>query len=242
MGGVNIRCFPGFSVTYSNSLTERLEALTASAEQSYRDGYFALLLGLATLHDAVDSALTGDPTAAPEQVVGGLEQLRAANEHLTALGESLVRLRAGLFESDVDPAEPLLAREPFFARLDYDGLYEELASGGGALPRRAFWDDVASRVRGSGARGGFRLLDRCVRDLQTDLHALTASVESSARLTGRALGEALHDNPFPAARVLTGYTRLHTTFGYVAFLCERATHAYEHAARERAATRDLVAS
>lgn len=242
MGGIGSRCFPGFSTAYSNPLTERLERLAASTETGYRDSYFALLLGLATLHDAVDSTLDSDPTVAPRQVAAGVEQLRAANDHLSALGESLVRVRSQLFERDVDPAEPLVAREPFFTRLDYDALYDELASQGAALPQRAFWDEAASRMRTNGARGGFRLLERCVRDLQTDLHALIASVESSARLAGRALGEALHDKAIPIARVLTGYTRLLTTFGYVAFLCERAMHAYEQTARERAADRELVAS
>ena len=90
-------------------------------------------------------------------------------------------------------------------------------------------------MRDGGARGGFRLLDRHVRELQSDLRAYVAEVESAGRLSGRALGERLHDTAIPTARVVTGYTRLLTTFGYVSFLCERAMLAYEAAAGEAAA-------
>jgi hypothetical protein len=231
-----LRCVPGLSSMYSNPLTDRLEQHLATLDASYRESYLQLLLGMATLHDAVDAALGAEPGAARDHLAAGLAQLRASNERLTALGESLTRVRVELFESaEVDAAEPLLLREPFFARLDYDALYRELAGQGAALPHRAFWDEAATRMCDGGARGGFRLLDRHVRELQSDLRAYVADVESAGRLSGRALGERLHDTAIPTARVVTGYTRLLTTFGYVSFLCERAMLAYEAAAGEAAA-------
>jgi len=230
MGQIAARCFPGFSSTYANPLTDRLERRAAAVEASYRNSYLQFLLGAATLHDGIDAALADDAERAADRVSDGLSQLCAANGHLTALGDSLVRLRADLFEDPgVDSCEPLLAREPLFACLDYDGIYLELADAGAALPHRAFWDEVATRLRAGGARGGFRLLERHVRELQSDLHGLIAQVECGAELPGRALGEALHATALPVARVVTSYTRLVTTFGYVSICCERAMRAYEQA-------------
>ncbi len=228
MGQGPLRCVPGFSSTLSSPLTVRLESHAAAVEAGYRDSNAQLLLSLATLHDAVDASLVDDSAAAAAFLASGIYQLLAANEHLTAAGDALVRLRSDLFSHpEVDPSEPLLAREPLFAALDYDGLYRQLAGEGAALPHRAFWDEVASRMRDGGARAGFRLLERHVRELQTDLRALLADVQATARMPGRALGVALHDSAIPTARVLTGYTRLLTTAGYVSFLCEQAMLAYQ---------------
>ena len=230
-----IRCVPGFSTTYSSLLTARLERLAASAESHYREGYLQLLLGLSTLHDVVDAVVAEEPAQAGE-LASGIRQLHSSNDHLTALGEAMVRLRYGAFESaDVDASDPLLAREACFARLDYEEPYRELAGQGAALPHRVFWDEVASRLRDGGARGGFRLLERHVRELQTDLRTLVAHTEACGRLAGRALGEALHDTAIPVARVMIGFTRLLTAFGYVSFLCERATRAHEAESEARPA-------
>jgi len=230
MGNGPMRCFVGFSSTSSSPLTERLERHAAAIEAAHRNSYLQFLLALATLHDAVDASLADNGSSPREHLGAGVAQLRTSNDHLTALGEGLVRSRTDLFESaDLDPAEPLLAREPFFASIDYDALYRDLAAEGAALPHRAFWDEVASRVRDAGARGGFRLLERQMRELQGDLRALIADVESSGRLPGRALGEALHDTAIPVARVMTGYTRLVTSFGYVSVCCDRAMRDYERA-------------
>src|SRR6185503_3759633 len=176
----------------------------------------------------VDSALAGDSASTSHHLLAGKEQLHACNDQLTALGRALVELRSDLFERGIaDPTEPLLAREPFFATLDYDGLYRELAGQGAVLPHRAFWDEAASRVRDGGARGGCRLLERHLRELQSDLHAFIADVDAASRLPLRAMAEALHGASLAVSRVMTGYTRLITTFGYVSFFCERALQAYE---------------
>lgn len=238
-----IRCAPGFSSVLTSPLADRLERHAASAEASYRNSYLQFLLGSSTLHDGIDAALANTPAHAADHVGDGLSQLRAANEQLTGLGDSLVRLRADLFEDpDVDPTEPLLAREPLFASLDYDGIYHELAAAGAALPQRAFWDDIATRLRTGGARGGFRCLERHLRALQGDLRELIALVEGSAGLPGRALGEALHATAIPVARVVTSYTRLVTTFGYVSICCERAMREYEQSTLPAATQEALVAS
>ncbi len=44
------------------------------------------------------------------------------------------------------------------------------------------------------------------------------------------------------SRVMTGYTRLITTFGYVSLICERAMHAYEQSAARHDTVPALIAS
>lgn len=241
MGMYTIRCNLGFSTKSSTDLDVQLEGHSAAMEAAFRRSQNELLLSLATLHDAVDAALADDPAAADHHLVRGLRHLDAANDQLSGLGESLVRQRTDLFESqEVSACEPLLAREPCFAALDYDALYRELVDQGAALPLRSLWDDVASRLRDGGARAGLRLLDRFVRELQSDLRAFIAHVESIGRRPGRTFGESLHDTAVPTARLITGYTRLLTTFGYVSYLCEQATTAFENATAQAAAPSALA--
>ena len=141
-----------------------------------------------------------------------------------------MRVRSELLErGELDPGDPLVTREPFFAELDYEAIYAELLGRGAALPLRAFWDDVVARVRESGTHGGLRFLDRQLRALQSDLRAFTAFVEGSARLHGRAFAVALHDSSVSVAALMVGYTRVLTTFTYFSILCERASALQESA-------------
>jgi len=243
MGMYAIKCMPGFSTNYASALTQTLEAHTSAMDASYRDSYLQWLTALATLHDAVDAALDRDLAFAARYVATAQGQLASTNDGLTGIGQALVELRADLFErGKADASEPLIAREPFFATLDYDGVYRELEAARCVLPQRAFWDETASRLRDQGARGGFRLLDRHLRELQSDLHAFIADVDAASRLPPREMAEALHSISVPVARVMTGYTRLLTTFGYVSLLCERATSVWEQATRVRETVPALAAS
>ena len=163
-------------------------------------------------------------------MAAGLGELTACNDELTALADALVRARSELLERGaLDPADPLVTREPFFAGLDYEAIYADLLGRGAALPLRAFWDDVVARVRESGTHGGLRLLDRQLRALQSDLRAFTAFVAGSARLHGRAFATALHDSSVSVAALMVGYTRVLTTFTYFSILCERAAALQESA-------------
>jgi len=230
MGGGVIRCTIGFSIDRSNDFSEQLERRSAAMERSFRDGFFRLQQGIGRLHDAIDAALVGDEVSAAERFTTGLADLDSCNDELTALGEELVRVRADLFErSEVDASDPLVTREPFFAALDYEGIYADLLSHGAALPRHVFWDEVATRVREGGSHGGLRLLDRQLRELQSDLRSFIAVVESIGRLRGRVFARALHDTSREIATVMLGYTRLLTTFTYLAILCEQASALQESA-------------
>jgi len=223
-------CQLGFSLDRSNDFSEQLERRSAAMEASFRDGFFKLQLGIGALHDAIDAALLGDDADADDRLAAGLRELSRCNDELTAFGAGLVRVRAELFErGEVDASDPLVTREPFFAALDYDGIYADMLAHGAALPRHVFWDEVASRVREGGSHGGLRLLDRQVRELQSDLRSFIAGVESTARLRGRAFATALHDSSLSVATVMLGYTRLLTTFTYFTVLCEQASVLQEQA-------------
>ena len=224
MGFGPLHCLLGFSIDRSNEFSEQLERRAAAMEVGYRDSFFHLQLGLGRLHDAIDAALAGDAAATAERLAGGLGDLGRCNDELTALAEALVRARSELLErGELDPGDPLVTREPFFAALDYEAIYEELLGAGAALPLRAFWDEVAARVRDGGTHAGMRLLDRQLRELQSDLRVFIAGVETTAHLHGRAFAVALHDSSVAIARLMVGYTRVLATFTYFTIFCERAS-------------------
>lgn len=228
--GLPLRCFLGFSVHAATPFSEHLERRSAALDRHYCDGHAALMASFAQIHDAVDAALAGDAGAAATQLDGGLANLASCNEHLTAIGEGLVRTRSELFErEEVDAAEPLIARERYFNSFDYEALHRELAAHGGALPQRAFWDELVGRLRDGGARAGLRLLDRHLRELQSDVRTYTADVEALRGLPLQDLARALHGHAFGIAALVMGFVRLLATFTYFAFLCERASLAFEAA-------------
>ncbi len=159
MSSHNIKCFLGFPTTHNNPHTARLESRCSTMDSSYGEGYGAWRGGLSTVHDAVDAALAGNAAAAAEHVAAGKQQLAACSGALTAFGQALVNLRSDLFERGaVDSSEPLLAREPFFATLDYDAIHRELAGQGAVLlsprpPGESPW-------RGVGADGALAGAER----------------------------------------------------------------------------------
>ena len=226
--GLPVQCYLGFSVHATTPFSEHLERRSAALDRHYRDANAQTMEAFSQLHSAVDAALSGDGVAAASCVTQSLAGLAASNDHLSAIGEGLVRTRSELFErGEVDASDPLIAREPLFATFDYDALYRELAAHGGALPQRVFWEDVATRLRDGGARAGLRLLDRHLRELQSDLRMFAADVESLRSLPLPDLARALHGHAFGIAALVMGFIRLLATFTYFAFLCERASLAFE---------------
>lgn len=238
--GLNMVCLLGFSVRQSNEFSARLEQQTANLESSFRLAFVQMMEGVRALHDAVDAAMGADSSATSGPLDDGLAKLAAANDSLSALGEVFVRIRTELFEqADVDPSDPLVARERYFASIDYEAAYRELAAHGAALPHHLFWTELCDRMRDGGARAGFRLLDRHLRELQSDLRGFVGEVQVKRRLTGLALAEALHDGSRAVAAIVMGFTRLLTTLTYFGILCERASQAHERATQR---VEELVAS
>jgi hypothetical protein len=222
----------GFSVRQTNAFSARLEQQSIQLESSFRLAFLHFMEGMNVLHDAVDAAMSADPSAAHEPLEDGLSKLAVANDHLSALGETFVRLRTELFEqADVDASDPLVARERHFGSIDYESAYRELIAYGAALPQHIYWRELTDRIRDGGARAGLRLLDRHLRELQSDVRSFVGEVQTKRRLTGLALAEALHDGSRPVAAIVMGFTRLLATMTYFGILCERASQAYEQAMR-----------
>ena len=225
-----VQCFLGFSTTYTNGFSEHLERRAAALERHHREANGDFLFGLKRLHDAVDAALANNADGVSSALANGLDLLGSCNDHLTAIGEALVRTRSELFEQEgVDRTDPLIAREPFFAAIDVDAMYRELAAHGAALPQRVFWDNLAGRVRDGGARAGLRLLDRHLRELQSDLRTFVGEVESMRRLPLAELGPTLHNTSRAVGAITVGFMRLLTAFLYFSMICERASQLYEQA-------------
>ena len=223
-----IKCYLGFSVHFTNSFSEHLKRRSADLDRRYGAANASLTKACSHLHDTIDAALVGNAERTQSCFDLGLGRLAACNDHLSAIGEALVRTRSELFErEEVDAADPLIARERCFATLDYGGVYRELAAHGGALPQRVFWDDVATRLRDGGARAGLRLLDRHLRELQSDVRTFTGEVESLRSLPLPDLARALHGHSFGIAALVMGFIRLLATFTYFSLLCERASLAFE---------------
>lgn len=230
------RCMLGFSVSYSNAFSEHLEHRSRDLERHYREANLDVQLALNRLHDAVEAALVCDTGGTGSGLEEGLGLLGSCNDHLTAIGEALVRTRAELFEREgVDATDPLIAREPFFAVIDTEAMYRELLAHGAALPQRLYWEDLVARVRDGGARAGLRLLDRHLRELQSDLRTFAGEVESLRGLPPAELGPALHGVSRPVATIIVGFTRLLISFNYFGMLCERASQLYEASTGEVAA-------
>lgn len=228
MGLWPIQCYLGFSVHHTNSFSAQLERRSSDLARHYHDANSVSMEAFRHLHDAVDEAIAGSAECADAAVQRALADLGACNEHLSAIGEGLVLTRSELFErGEVDAADPLIARERFFATLDYFAVYRELAAHGGALPQRVYWDDVASRLRDGGARAGLRLLDRHLRELQSDLRSFAGEVEALRRLPLPDLARALHGHALGVAGLVMGFIRLLATFTYFSLLCERASLAFE---------------
>lgn len=221
-------CYFGFSTSYSNDFSELMERKTAELELALRRSESLFATALRTLHDGVDAALVGQGATCAGALARGLEQLGECNENLTLVGHRLVESRAALFErKEHSPLDPLVARERYFATLDYEGIHRELEAAGAVLPQRAFWDEVAARLRRGGAWSGLRLLDRHVRELQSHLRSFQAQVESCRQLPLDQLGPRLHSVSIPVAAVMVAFARLSMTLVYLSILCERATMLYE---------------
>jgi hypothetical protein len=226
--GLGMQCYLGFSVRNTTAFSDHLESRTAALDRDYRAAHAQALESFNHLHAAVDSALSGDGEEVSARLGCGLLGLASCNDHLSAIGEALVRTRSELFERvEVDAGDPLIARERYFPLMDYDGLYRELAAHGGALPQRVFWDELVSRLRDGGTRAGLRLLDRHLRELQSDLRTFIAEVESLRGLPLPDLARALHGHSFGIAALLMGFIRLLATCTFFGVICERASLAFE---------------
>lgn len=233
MGGVPIRCFIGFSTENISPLTEELEEHGARMERHFIDGQSNLMEALRVLHDAIDAAIENDREAADRYLDQSVARLDACNLDLAAIGESLAYSRGRLAETVGE--EPLVARERFFSRLDYDAIYAELLEAGGALPGKVYWEDVTGAVRKGGAARGLRVLEKTLRRVQTEVRAYRAQASAMRDRPLAELAGGLHGMTTRIAAILTQWNRFLTQATYLNVVCERATLAHETGEREEVA-------
>jgi len=230
MGGYPVRCYIGFSAKRAYPFSEELESYGARMESAFRAGHDRFLTGMATLHDVIDAALAGDREATGDRLDEGLALLAESSQRLGTIGESLAQSRR-LLEAKAKecPEEPLVARERFFATLDFDRLHDELAAAGGMLPQQALWREVASAVARGGACEGLRLEEKTLRRLQGALRAYMARVEGLRSEPLVELAQRLHGMGVEVAGVMAQWLTFLGYATYLSVICERAMLLHEAA-------------
>jgi len=190
--------------------------------QECRKASGSFLVALSHLHDCADVASEGDASKAREKFDLALVQISESSDHLTAMSRILVHNRGRLAEGAAAAAEAKRTDpDGLFRELDYEAIYRELVFEGAAMPQRVFWDDVVQRLKADGARGGLRLLDRHVRELQSDLRTLEGELATICNLPPVELGRALHEGSHAVAVLIMGLTRFLACFQYLKILFEK---------------------
>lgn len=228
MSGHFIKCFLGFSTTYTNNFSERLESRATELSHLFCRLHAKFLHGLESIHDAVDAALCDAKSQTASCLSCSLSELTECCCDLTLMAEILLSTHTDLAEREaVDSKDPLIYRERFFAVIDYDEVYRVLTIRGAALPRRVFWDEVVSTIKSGGACAGVQLLELQLRELHANLCNYVQAVEAMRQLPTRELGHALHDTSLEVSVLVVGFTKFLTTCTYISVLCERAMHLHE---------------
>jgi len=222
-------CPLGFSTTYTNELSERLERRAAELGRRLRNAQAELLDGMSSLHDSVDAALCKDEAKTASSLNRGLAELGECNANLSGMVENLTSSRADLASCrELDPNDPLNLRERFFSLIDWDQLYCDLVIDGAALPRRGFWDEVVSAMESGGTQGALQLLGSQLQDLQTKLCTFIGEVETMRNLPMEKLPHSLHDEPtLRVAALVMGLVQFQVSCTYVSIVCGRAMHLCE---------------
>jgi hypothetical protein len=228
MGMGPIRCMLGFSTTYTNELSERLERRAAELDQRFRKAQAELLNGMSSLHNSVDSAFCNDGATTASSLNRGLAELGECNANLSGMVDNLTSARADLTTCrEVAPNDPLNLRERFFSLIDWDQLYCDLVTVGAALPRRVFWDEAVSAIESGGTQGALRLLGSQLKDLQANLCTYIGEVEEMRNLPIEKLPHSLHETTLSVSALVIGLVQFLTSCTYVSIVCGRAMHLCE---------------
>jgi len=227
--GYSTWCFLGFSTLHSDSFSRDLERTHGfRMARKHQQFFLDYSDALGELHEAVDAAVDGTSSATKHHIARGLDDLRAANDCVSAIGESLASARQLLTErAEQQPDDPLIAREPLFQQLDYSALYRELLVSGSALPNELFWKETVENVRTGGARAGLRMMEKSVRLLQSSLRAFIHEATSVQRLPLRELAVRLHGMTTETAAIQQYWFTLMLYSTYMTIICGRCTELYE---------------
>jgi hypothetical protein len=228
MGMGPIRCMIGFSTSRTNEFSEFMERRARELDQRFRVAHTELLKGLSSLHDSVDSALCNDKAQAAINLNRGLAELAGCNENLRTMIASLASSRADLAtRHQVDSCDPLVQREFFFSLIDWDHLYNDLASSGAALPQRVFWDEVVVAIQAGGTQGALTLLEFQLEDLRVNLCNYFGRVNAMRNLSTQELAQSLHNISLSPSALIIGFIRFLTSCTYVSLACGRAMSIWE---------------
>ena len=226
--GLPMRCYLGFSTTYTNELSERLERQAAELDQRFRKAQAELLNGMSSLHNSVDSALCRDGARMVSSLNRGLAELGDCKVNLSGMVDNLTSVQADLATCrDVDPNDPLNLRERFFSLIDWDQLYGDLETNRAALPRRVFWDEAVSAIQAGGTQGALRLLEFQLKDLQATLFSYIDEVEAMRNLPMEELARSLHETTLGVSALVMGLVQFLVSCAYVSITCGRAMHLCE---------------
>jgi len=158
----------------------------------------------------------------------GLAELSECSANLTVMVDILASVCTALAERAViDPDDPLIYRERYFAVIDYGALYRNLESRGVSLPQQAFWSEAVSTVQSGGACAGLRLLERQLMDLQVYLDQYIRMVEALRRLPTQELAHQLHNTSLEVSALVMGLVRFLATSTYISILCGHSMLLYE---------------
>lgn len=223
MGMGPVQCMLGFSTIYTNELSERLERRAAELDHSFRNAQSALLGGLSSLHESVDSALCNDGAKTACSLNRGLGELATCNELLSGMVATLTGARSDFAKcQEANPGDPLNQRDRFFSLIDCDQLYRDLETRGAALPGRVLWDEAVSAIQSGGTQGALQLLESQVTNLQADLSKYIHEVETMRSLPVEALPHSLHDTTLSVSALVMGLVRFLTSCTYVSIVCGHA--------------------
>jgi hypothetical protein len=226
--GLPLRCFLGFSTTYTNEFSELLERRAREFDQRFREAHTGLLKGLSSLHDSVDAALCNDRAQTAVNLNRGLKELAECNNNLTEMIASLKSSQEELAKRhQVDSCDPLVQRESCFSRIDWDHLYGDLALCGAALPQRVFWTEVVEAIHSDGTPGALRLLEFLLEDLRVNLCNYIGAVNAIRDLPTQELAHSLHDTSLSISALFMGFIRFLTSCTYISLACGRAMFLWE---------------
>jgi hypothetical protein len=233
--GLAIRCFLGFSTTYSNEFSERLERRAAELDSGLRKAHAALLNGMSILHQAVDAASVRDAALMTFNLDRGLAELTESEEGVAGMIDVLASTRAELTHRASDSQDPLICRERFFSITDWAPVYQELEAHGAVLPQRVYWDDVVEVVQCGGTPSAIRLLETQLEALRADLGAYIREVNAMRSLPMQVLSFALHGTSLRVSGLITRFTQFLTSCLYLSLICEHAMRRFEQELAESAA-------
>ena len=140
----------------------------AYAGVAFNHGFSAFSTGLDQLKAATLAGYQRDKMGAVEHLDAAIEGLLTCDKQLKIFASACVNARE-IFSGRGNLEELLIKRETIFKTIDFDDLYEQLASSETIIPIKDYWDATAKPIRNAGARGGLRSLQQSAGKLRQSI-------------------------------------------------------------------------